>query len=240
MIAAAPLLTAAEERDLARQIAAGDAEAREHLILANLRLVVSIAGRYRCRGLDRDDLVSEGTIGLIRAAADFNGDLGIKFSTYATTCIMHAMRRAVDNSGTIRVPVSVTDDARRMARSPDPESELSESRAESVRLGAAARRFVQPGRSDDRLHPVHRALCLGPRPGDEAARADESRRVRDVVARMLTPRHADLIRARFGLDGGPGLDREAVGRSLGLSRERVRTLERRALARLREALNVSR
>jgi RNA polymerase primary sigma factor len=265
-LAAVPLLTAAEERELARRVAAGDRAARDHLIRANLRLVVNIARGYCGRGLDLMDLVSEGNVGLIRAAEKFEVARDIRFSTYATYAIRRAIVRAIaDTARTIRVPIYLVDLVRCWRR-----EYVAFARREG-RAPTDAELAVLLGVSDSQREHVLRALEVIHRPilgsdfggadaglddaapglaglvaDDHVAAADEAMRL-DEVARWvagrlagLTGREATVVRLRYGI-GEPGGRRwtlEEVGRRLGgLTRARVQQIETLAMRKLMAGLD---
>ncbi len=252
-----PLLSAEEERTLAVRIAQGDAQARNHLVRANLRLVVCLARSYQGQGLDLPDLVAEGNLGLIRAAEEFDPSMGTRFSTYASYWIKQAMRSAVrDTARTIRLPAYMTQllvQWRRVAAAlyeelgrPATEEEMA------VRMSLSARKLrlvKQALRIHPALPPGERAeehWALEDLATDGSSVAPDAALVRGEekgqLARLveaLEPRQRQVLRLRFGLDGkGPKTLRE-IGERLGLTRERVRQIERRALAWLQEQLGVA-
>jgi RNA polymerase primary sigma factor len=249
-----PLLTAAEEVALAKRIERGDAVAKELMINSNLRLVVSIAKRYQGRDLPLLDLIQEGVIGLNRAAEKFDWRRGYKFSTYATWWIRQACQRAVSNqSTTIRVPVHVHERRVKLARA---SSQLQ------ARLGHEPTREELAEASGLSLQHVDEALDAADAPvslnqsfgsnddgqlGDlfsdpsasdpEEEAADSFRRqaVRRAVAK-LPERQRRILELRFGFQGDTE-SLEAIGKELGITRERVRQLERDGLARLADELD---
>ena len=246
-----PLLTAAQEVELAKRIERGDRRAKERMINSNLRLVVHNAKRYAGHGVPLGDLVQEGVIGLNRAAEKFDWRKGFKFSTYATWWIRQSCQRAVANqSKTIRLPVHV--DERR--------SKLARVRHSSrLRTGVRRRsRSCEGGRAVERhaqeaLNAVEASASLNQPVGDDATElgdlfvdpeADDPEAaaitlVRNLEVRRaletLGERHRRIVELRFGLDGEP-MGLEAVGRELGISRETVRQLEGEALEALAEEL----
>jgi len=251
------LLTAAEEVELSKRIERGDRAAKERMINCNLRLVISIAKRYQGHGVPLPDLIQEGVIGLNRAVEKFDWRRGFKFSTYATWWIRQACQRAISNlSTTIRVPTHVHERRVKLARArqqlevergiePTAE-ELAKATGLELRyveeaLGAvkASASLNQPiGSNEDGelgdLFPDPLALD----PVEEAASSLQRQAVRRAVQR-LPEEERRVIELRFGLDGDPqSLD--AIGRELGVSRERIRQLEAEAIAKLeRELAGVS-
>ena len=247
------LLTAAEEVELAKRVERGDRAAKERMINCNLRLVISIARRYQGLGVPLGDLIQEGVIGLNRAVEKFDWRRGFKFSTYATWWIRQACQRAISNSSaTIRIPTHVHERRIRLARArqrletergvePTAE-ELAQETGLELRyveeaLGAveASTSLNQPiGSNEDGefgdLFEDPNALD----PAEEAASSLQRQSVRTAVHK-LPERERRLIELRFGLDGDPQ-SLEAIGRELGMSRERIRQLEADALAKLESEL----
>jgi RNA polymerase primary sigma factor len=248
-----PLLTAAEEVALAKRVERGDAAAKERMINSNLRLVVSIAKRYQGHGLQLGDLIQEGVIGLNRAVEKFDWRKGFKFSTYATWWIRQACQRAVSNqSATIRVPTHVHErrvklnraKQRLQAASGDEPTQEELAKATGLEL-----RYVQ-----EALGAVEASVSLNQAVGSdgegelgdlfadpnsvdpetEAAEALRARSVREAVGR-LPERERRVLELRFGFDGEP-TSLEQIGRELKISRERVRQVERDALAQLEHQL----
>jgi RNA polymerase primary sigma factor len=249
-----PLLSADEEKALARRVRQGDSEARDQLARANLRLVVKIAQGYAGRGLGLDDLVAEGNLGLLRAVVRFDPDVGTRFGTYAGYWITQAMRQAVLDAGhAVRVPPSTARLATRWRRAsehlrgklgrPPTEDEVAGALCltrKGLRIVRAAllafAGSVQEGEADsgraleDWLPDRH-----AEEPGDALGQADESRQLWGMLGR-LGGREAAVLKLRFGLDGRKPQSLAEVGGRLRLSRERVRQIERRALHHLRRSL----
>ena len=243
-----PLLTAAEEVEVARRIERGDPRAKERMINSNLRLVVHNARKYTGHGVPLGDLVQEGVIGLNRAVEKFDWRKGFKFSTYATWWIRQACQRAVANqSKTIRVPVHVDERRGKLARVRQQfESRHGREPTLEELAGAAGMTVVH---AREALEAVDASVSLNTRVGDgdaelgelfadpdaidpAAAAGDAIRRraVRNALAE-LPERERRILEMRFGFDGET-MALEAIGKALGISRERVRQLEREAFAHL--------
>jgi RNA polymerase primary sigma factor len=246
------LLTREEERELARRKDEGDENAKRQLIESNLRLVMAITRNYTKASVPLLDLIQEGNLGLIRAVEKFDYRLGYKLSTYATWWIRQAITRALADQGrTIRLPVHVADQVRRLLRgrrqlaqklTREPslaelawETQLSEERVrellELVENPVSLETPVGDGESlyGDMIEDVH-ALA----PHEQSA---EQARGRELAGALdeLNPRMRRVLSLRFGLDGELPQTLEEVGTQLGITRERVRQLETRALRELRQA-----
>jgi RNA polymerase primary sigma factor len=248
-----PLLTAAEEVALAKRVERGDAAAKERMINSNLRLVISIAKRYQRKDLPLLDLVQEGVIGLNRAVEKFDWRKGFKFSTYATWWIRQACQRAISNqSATIRIPTHVNERRVKLARAqnrletqlgrkPTREELAKEAELELVHVEEALD-AVEANVSLNRPIGSEEDGELGDlfndenadSPEDEAVDSLRRREVREAIA-SLPERQRRIIELRFGIGGEPKA-LEAIGKELGITRERVRQLEAEALARLQDEL----
>jgi RNA polymerase primary sigma factor len=244
-----PLPDPQEQVELAKRVADGDAEARASMIAANLRLVVHWARRYQDRGVDFADLVQEGTFGLMRAVDKFDWRRGFRFSTYATWWIRQALQRAVQQHGnTIRVPMEVAEQSQRADRLTwELSAELQrEPTAEEVADACG----VEPG-SLEALADVARVVAsldqpaaadsgtaLGELVAEDAHRFEEDVERRLVLDKVLEavdglePLERDVLRIRFGLDGGTPASLQATASRLGVGVRRARQAEARALEHL--------
>jgi RNA polymerase primary sigma factor len=244
-----PLLSAEEERELALRVQAGDPAARDRLVRANLRLVVSLARRYAGKGLPLEDLVAEGNMGLLRAAEGFDPAAGTRFSTYASYWIKQSARRALNRDGTtVRLPSYVTAlvgnwyraDAqlhRELGRPATEEEVVAHLRLSRGQLRAVrkAMRVLSSARQSDEDGggPLDRVASAGGSfPAEELAGAEEVRKAVGSLS-SLTEREASVLRLRFGLDGGNPATLKEIGERLGYTRERVRQIERDALGKLK-------
>ncbi|MBI3971798.1 MAG: sigma-70 family RNA polymerase sigma factor [Chloroflexi bacterium] len=247
-----PRLTGAEEVELAQRIEQGDGEAMQRFILGNLRLVVSIAKRYVGRGVSLIDLVQEGNIGLMRAVERFDWRLGFKFSTYATWWIRQAITRAIAEKGrTIRLPVNVSDALgkvnnaqqrliQELGREPTNE-ELGEelglpaSRVAEMRLAASHPSSLdRPLWDDDDANVADSVADDGDRGPEQLAHEHMLREdAESVLMSTLTERERRVLEMRYGLGNHHTYSLEAISQRLGLTRERVRQTEARALHKLR-------
>ena len=246
------LLTREEERELARRKDEGDEEAKKRLIESNLRLVMAITRNYTKANVPLLDLIQEGNLGLIRAVEKFDYKLGYKLSTYATWWIRQAITRALADQGrTIRLPVHVADQVRRLLRA---RRQLAQKLSREPTLAELAKETQQPEeRVRELLELVENPVSLETPVGDgESLYGDliedvnslapheqsaEQARARELAGALdgLNPRMRRVLALRFGLDGEVPQTLEEVGTQLGITRERVRQLETRALRELRIA-----
>lgn len=245
-----PLLVAAEEISLAERIGEGDLEAREHMIRANLRLVVSIAKNYVNRGLTFMDLIEEGNIGLIKAVEKFDPEAGCRFSTYATWWIKQGIRRSLVNSvKTVRVPSYMSEIVSkwksmamelnfRLGRAPT-SSEIAEELQLPVSNWNVVRETVlsnsQPVHSmNEDASSVFTELLEDQQtktPEEEIFTNMELTRMQELLA-AIDEREAAILKMRYGLDSGKAMTLKAIGEELGITRERVRQMEKEALRKL--------
>ena len=245
------LLTADEEKELAARMEAGDWEAKQHLIEANLRLVVSIAKRYTGRGMHFLDLIQEGNLGLIKAVDKFDYTKGFKFSTYATWWIRQAITRAIaDQARTIRIPVHMVETInkliriqRQLVQELGREPEVEEIAAEMELTPDKIREIMKISQEPVSLEkPIgeEEDSHLGdfipdddaPSPADQAATTLLKEELTKVLS-GLTPREEKVLRLRFGLDDGRTRTLEEVGLEFDVTRERIRQIEAKALRKMR-------
>ena len=246
-----PLLSAAEEIEIAKRMADGDQDAKKQLAEANLRLVVSVAKRYVGRGMLFLDLIQEGNLGLIKAVEKFDYRKGYKFSTYATWWIRQAITRAIaDQARTIRIPVHMVETINKLIRV---NRQLLQEYGREPRPDEIAREM---GISEEKVReiikvaqePVSLETPIGeeedshlgdfipdddaPAPAEVAAFTLLKEQLMEVLD-TLTPREEKVLRLRFGLDDGKARTLEEVGREFNVTRERIRQIEAKALRKLR-------
>lgn len=247
------LLNAEQERDIAQRMADGDEEAKEMLINSNLRLVVSIAKKYMNRGLSLLDLIQEGNIGLIKAVDKFDYTKGFKFSTYATWWIRQAITRAIaDQARTIRIPVHMVETINKLTRvqrqlvqdlgrEPTTEELAKEMGMEPAKIREIQKISQDPISIDKPVGEEEDSHLVDFISNDElAAPEEEVARIllkEDLIKALnsLTERERKVIELRFGLKDGIPMTLEQVGKKLGVTRERIRQIEAKAIRKLSRA-----
>jgi RNA polymerase primary sigma factor len=250
-----PLLSAKEEKDLAKRMTKGDAAARDRLVRANLRLVVSIAKNYVNRGLSFGDLIEEGNIGLLKAVERFSPAADCRFSTYATWWIKQAIRRAITNTvKLVRIPAHMVEtiahwksaDAALTAKLGRPPT--AEEVAHAIKLPTSNVRVLkrilsatltatQPV-SLDVLSSLNEVIedRTTPRPDQKFFDEDERAKIRELLD-LISEREAQVLRMRYGIEDRTPMTLEDIGARLGLTRERIRQIENEALRKLHQYLS---
>ena len=248
-----PLLTAEEELELGRQIAEGDTEARRKMEEANLRLVVAVAKHYAGKGMQFMDLIQEGNIGLMRAVEKFDYTKGSKFTTYAEWWIKEAILRALDSqSREIRVPVRVAQNMNKISKT---ERKMEQTLGREVAAEEIAKELHMTTEEVERMqsyikNPVSLETPVGdeedsnledfiedtqePTPEEAVAALVQKEEVQEMLS-TLTEKEQKILRLRYGLEDGNVHTLEETGQILGVTRERIRQLESRALEKLRKS-----
>lgn len=245
-----PLLSAQEERELAQRCAAGDEDAIRKMVNSNLRLVVSVAREYAGRGVPMLDLIQEGSIGLLAAAKKFDYTLDFRFSTYATKWIRQGMSRCLTGNGTIRVPVHTAEKIQKVNTARV--QLLQELGAEPTLEQIAQKCGISASKVEQLMQLSPQTCSLDAQIGDEDGTLsmllenihaqqpyeqvvrEELNQTMEKLMASLNERQQQILRLRFGMEDGVCYSLEQTGKKLGISKERARQLEKRAIEKLQE------
>jgi RNA polymerase primary sigma factor len=251
-----PLLSVSEEKELAARILVGDAEARDKMVRAHLRLVVNIARGYACKGMSMEDLVSEGNLGLMRAVEGFDPMMNTRFSTYASFWIKQSIKRGIVNTGkSIRIPNYLTQliaEWRRITIELTDELQRPPTRAEVAGIMGLSRKTLKVITEGSRISYAQQSdrevdgpdiieTLMDKRatlPGAVIDDADDLGWILQLLDKM-DRREAKVLRLRFGFGGGEPRTLKQIGESLGLTRERIRQIEGEALVKLRTEIQAN-